>query len=161
MKLTRAEVADLLGIAHTTVDARVRRGMPYEQRGERGKAWVFDSAAVIAWEREQAVKNAVGDTNQADEAELKRRKLAAETTVAEIEAAKARGLVAELDVIEREWSSAFAEFAARVMQVPSRAAPQLLGLDAEREIKAVLKDELEEALKTLGDRCDDDSSAGA
>jgi len=145
----------MLGCTVVSLDAKVRRGLPFVTRGARGKEWVFDSAQIIAWEREQAVKNAVGDTHQADENELKRRKLAAETTVAEVEAAKARGLVAELDVVEREWASTFAEFAARVMQVPSRAAPQILGLESEREIKSILKDELEEALKTLGASDDD------
>ena len=146
----------MLGITVVSVDARVRRGMPFLERGSRGKEWAFDSAQIIAWERDQAVKNAIGDTNQADEQELKRRKLAAETTIAEIEAAKSRGLVAELEHVEREWSNAFAEFQSRMLQVPSRAAPQLLGVDSEREIKAILRDEIDEALKTLGDTQGDD-----
>jgi len=150
MRLNRAQAADVLGCHVTGLDGKVRRGMPYEKKGGRGKEWVFESKEIIQWEKDQAVKNAVGDTTLADEDELKRRKLAAETTIAEVEAAKAKGLVADLEEIERQYSDLHVDFRTRMRQIPARAAPQLLGESSERAIKEVLLDEINEALTVLG-----------
>jgi phage terminase Nu1 subunit (DNA packaging protein) len=158
MQLNRAQVAEMLQVDVVTVDQKVRRGMPYVERGAKGRQWIFDSAAIIQWEKDQAVSNAVGDTKKADTEELKRRKLAAETTIAEIEAAKVRGEVAELHAVEREWSSAYAAFRARMMQIPARVATSLIGETDERAIKSVLSDEIEEALRTMGEAGSDDDS---
>ena len=151
MKLNRQQLAEFLGVSLPGLDGRIRAGMPFDQRGSRGKEWIFDSKEVVEWEKDRAVRNAVGDTAQAEESELKRRKLAAETTIAEIDAAKARGLVAELATIERAWSTTFAEFRQRILQVPARSAPHLIGMNDARAIKALLIDELTEALRTLGE----------
>ena len=123
MKLNRTELAQLFDVGISAIDDRVRKGMPVESRGSRGVAWVFDSGDCIRWEKERAVKVAIGQTDMSDERELKRRKLAAETAISEIEAEKAKGTVAELAAIERQWATTFAEFRARVLQVPSRTAP--------------------------------------
>ena len=161
MNLNRAQVAEMLMVDVVTVDQKVRRGMPYVERGAKGKQWVFDSAAIIQWERDQAVANAVGDTKKADTEELRRRKLAAETTIAEIEAAKARGEVAELRAVEREWASTYAAFRTRMMQIPARVATSLVGETDERAIKSVLTDEIEEALRTMSESVSDDGNDDA
>ncbi len=151
MRLSKAEIADLLGCSLPTVDAKVRRGMPFTQRGGQGKKWIFESADVIAWERDQAVTNAIGDESTADEEELKRRKLAAETSMAELSLAKERREVAPLEEIEKGVSKAFAEVRARMRNVPGRAVPMLIGETDETRFKSVLLAEIDQALETLAE----------
>jgi phage terminase Nu1 subunit (DNA packaging protein) len=155
MRLNLDQCAELIGCTKPTVKEKVKRGLPFVERGARGVSWVFDAADVLAWEKEQAVASAVGDTSQADETELKRRKLAAETAVAEIEAAKARGLVADLATVEREWASSYAMLRARMMQIPGRVASSLLSREDEREIKTILGEEIELALQAVGEAHDE------
>lgn len=125
--------------------------MPYIQKGERGKEWQFDTADVLQWEKEQAVNNAIGDVDAVDKDELIRRKLAAETTIAEIEAAKKRGEVALLSEVEKAWRDTAVELRTRVRLIPSRVAGQLTGLSDESEIKSVLLNEVDQSLTVLSE----------
>lgn len=45
----KADVANWFGVSLTTVDQWIRRGLPYLQRGERGKQWRFDLLAIAKW----------------------------------------------------------------------------------------------------------------
>ncbi len=52
--LNRTELATFHGVSQPTVDEWIRRGCPAIARGNKGKAWKFDSAAVINWRLEEA-----------------------------------------------------------------------------------------------------------
>jgi phage terminase Nu1 subunit (DNA packaging protein) len=150
-QVNRAELADILGCSLPTITSKVQRGMPYLQRGQRGKEWTFDTADVFNWEKDQAIKDTVGDFTAVSEDEMKMRKLAAETGKAEIELAKARGEVAPLHDMEIAWRDSVLEFKARIRLLPSRVAGQMVGLDNETEIKAVLLDEVDQSLTVLSE----------
>ena len=150
-QVNRAELADILGCSLPTITSKVQRGMPYLQRGQRGKEWTFDTADVFNWEKNQAIKDTVGDFTAVSEDEMKMRKLAAETGKAEIELAKARGEVAPLHDMEIAWRDSVLEFKARIRLLPSRVAGQMVGLDNETEIKAVLLDEVDQSLTVLSE----------
>lgn len=136
-----------------TIAAWVKQGCPFVQRGNKsqGKDWVFDTAEVAQWRADKAVRDSVGDTNESSEDELRRRKLAAETTIAEIDAAKKRGEVALLEEIERIWRDSLLELKARIRLLPSRVAGRLVGLSDETEIKSVLLDEVDQSLTVLSE----------
>lgn len=151
MKLNRTELAELLGITLPSIDLRVRKGMPYECKGGRGKAWVFNATACIEWEKQQAIDEVIGDTTNADIEELKRRKLAAETMIAEIEAAKCRQEVALLDEIEQVWANAMIELRGRLRIIPSRVAPLLIGKIDESQIKEIILNEIDQSLTLLSE----------
>jgi phage terminase Nu1 subunit (DNA packaging protein) len=155
-QVNRAELADILGCSLPTITSKVQRGMPYLQRGQRGKEWAFDTADVFNWEKDQAIKDTVGDFTAVSEDEMKMRKLAAETGKAEIELAKARGEVAPLHDMEIAWRDAVLEFKARIRLLPSRVAGQMVGLDNETEIKAVLLDEVDQSLTVLSEYSPDE-----
>jgi phage terminase Nu1 subunit (DNA packaging protein) len=63
----------------------------------------------------------------ADERELKRRKLAAETAKVELELAKARGEVVPLRQLERALANTFAEVKTNLRSIPSRVATAIIG----------------------------------
>lgn len=149
-QVNRAGLAEIFGVSMPTVDSWVRGGCPVVKRGGRGMEWQFDTAAIAVWLRERAVSDATG-TTQADEAELKRRKLAAETAVAELDLAKAKGLVAPLDQIERNMAKAFAELRANLRNIPSNIVSILIGETDERVFKRELLKEIDQALEALAD----------
>jgi len=151
VQLNKTQLSELLGCSLPTVDAKVRRGMPFKERGRRGgKDWVFDSAEVVEWERQQAVMNS-GGSGAADEDELKRRKLAAETGKAELELAKAKGEVATLADVEKAIARAFAEVRIGMRNVPQRVVVSLIGEQNETRIKRILLDEIDQVLQSLAD----------
>jgi len=165
-KVNRAELAATFGVSVVTVDAWVRNGCPSDVRGAgKGKPWVFDTADVAAWREQKAGDDVAGD-GDADEAKLKKRRLAAETGKAELEFARARGDVAPIRDFERAQASIFARIRTNVMNVTSRVVVQVLGETDEAVFKAKLNAELRLALEacteadlTLSE--DDDEEQGA
>lgn len=158
--LNRSDLSDFFGVALPTVDLWIRRGCPFIKKGGPGAQWEFNSADVSRWLRDEAVSQATGNAD-ADETELKRRKLAAETGKAELEFALARSEVAPVTEFERAQARAFAVIRQNILNVPQRAVLQLLGETDETQFKARLRAELVAALERaaeddLEDPADDD-----
>lgn len=147
--LNRGEVAAFFGVTPPTVDGWVRAGCPVK-KGQRGVASEFNSADVAAFLREKARQEGSG-TTLADEAELKRRKLAAEAEKAELDLAKAKGEVAPVRDFERAQAMAMAAIRANMRNVPGRAVLQLLGCTDELEFKTKLMAEIDLALVTAAE----------
>ena len=145
-QVNRAELAEFFGVALTTTDQWQRHGCPVERATKRGESHKFWTADVARWLREQAVEQATGQTT-ADETELKRRKLQAETGKSELEFAKARGDVAPIYEFERAQAKMMAVIRTNIMNVPARAVLQLLGETNEADFKAKLRAELILALE--------------
>lgn len=145
-------MADHLGVAMPTLDDWVRRGCPVVERGGRGRAWKFNSADVRAWRDEDIREQMASKVANATLDELKRRKLEAETLQLELDLAKARGEVVPVDQYERALAKAFGEVRAGLRNVvPGRAARRLLGENDETRLKAVLLEEVDQALEALAD----------
>ncbi|MGS4945536.1 terminase small subunit [Meridianimarinicoccus sp. RP-17] len=146
-------MADYLGIAMPTLDEWVRRGCPVRERGGRGKQWKFNSADVIRW-REQDIREerAALSANDHSIDELKKRKLAAEAELAELDAAERRGEVIPADQVERGWMLISGEVRATLLGAfPPRLARRLIGVDGETAIKRIVIEEVELALQVLAD----------
>lgn len=150
-RVSLSGLAAFFGVHRNTVTAWVKRGLPYVQKADRDKGveWIFDTAEAAQWRIDQAVHELGGDTRDLSPAILEQRKLAAETELAEVKAALAKGEVASLDEIRRQLADNASEVKARLRQIPSRAAPQLLGVQKEKEIKAILLDEIDEVLTSI------------
>lgn len=144
----KREIAEIFGVADTTVDQWIRRGCPILQRGAKGIQWQINTADVSEWLKQRAVEDVSGDT-LADESELKRRKLAAETAKAELELAKVKGEVVPLRQLERALSNTFAEVKTNMRNVPGRVATSLIGETSELRIKEVVLAEIDLALDAL------------
>lgn len=134
-----------------TLDDWVRRGCPVVERGGRGRAWKFNSADVRAW-RDEDIREQLSEVKSVPVDELKRRKLEAETQQLELDLAKAKGEVVPVAQYERALAKAFGEVRAGLRNVvPGRAARRLIGEDDETRIKAVLREEVDQALEVLAD----------
>ena len=161
-RVNRQQLAAFYGVSLPTVDSWLRAGMPYAEKGARGVEWAFDTAQVAAWREERAAEEASGTTVQ-DEAALKRRRALAGVLLDELELAKARGLVAPVDQMQRVVGRLFAEVRTNLRNIPSRVAPQLVGEDDERTVKRVLLEAIDDVLQELADfdlsRVEDDAAS--
>lgn len=69
-KANRAEIATILDCTLPTVDSKVRRGMPFINKGSKGVAWEFSIPECVKWDKQQEILNAVGDLSQNNYEEL-------------------------------------------------------------------------------------------
>ncbi|WP_232017734.1 terminase small subunit [Cereibacter sphaeroides] len=146
--VTQADLAQLFGVSVPTVQNWVRNGCPFVERGGKSKAWTFNTAEVAAW-REQRVRDDASGVASASEAELRRRKLAAETGTAELDYARARAEVAPVEQFEKALVKVFAEVRAQLRVIPSRVSRMIVGSTDESHIKGVLIAEIDQALEAL------------
>ena len=146
-----ATVARDNGVQRNTLRSMARRGCPYISRADRKKGieWQFNTAEVDQWRIDQAVKDAIGDVRETDANELRKRKLRAETIIVELNAAKSRGQVGDLDEFERQVTAASIELRTRFKQMIARVAPMVVSLKNVTEIKRIFSDEFDQALRTL------------
>lgn len=149
-EVNRLELAEIFGVAKTTVDAWVRRGCPGAPSRGRGRERLFNTHDVSQWLRDEA-RSEVQEAGPKDETELKLRKLEAETIQAELDLAQARRQVAPIDELERAWAMQSAVIRANIMNVPSRVVSQLIGETDEARFKDVLSAELVQALEAAAD----------
>lgn len=150
-KVNRKQLADVFGISLPTVDAWLRSGCPFDQKGERGREWVFDTADVMRW-REQLARDDAGDPEAQDDAALKRRKVAAEVKLAELELMQRMGMVADLGVVERAWAKVLAELQSKFRGAfITRCESQLVGETDGRTFKRILLAEVDSTLEVLAD----------
>ena len=146
-QVTRQALADVFGVSLPTIDAWVRKGCPFVEKGGRGQEWQFNTAQVSKWLRDRDVEEATGGIPD-DLEELKLREQKAKTELTELELAERKGEVALIAEFERAQAMVFAAIRANIMNVPQRAVLQLLGETDERAFKEKLKAELVLALET-------------
>ena len=145
--VNRSELAGIFGISLPTVDVWVKQGCPIVKKGgTAGRAYVFDTAAVFRWRNDRAVEQATGET-AVDLEVLNRRKILAQTQLAELELAEASGKVAPVADFERALAKQNAVIRQNIMTVPQRAVMMLIGEKDEIRFKSVLTAELREALE--------------
>lgn len=74
-QVTRQALADVFGVSLPTIDAWVRKGCPFVEKGGRGQEWQFNTAQVSKWLRDRDVEEATGDIpDDMDELKLRNKK---------------------------------------------------------------------------------------
>jgi len=84
-----------------------------------------------------------------DYEEARARKVAAEAEIAELELAKVRGELVVADDVVTAWSDTLASLKAKLVSVPSKAAPIVASDDTAGGCQKVLDDLIREALEEL------------
>lgn len=148
-KVNRKQLADVFGISLPTVDAWLKAGCPYDQRGGSGKEYVFDTADVMRW-REQRAAEEAGGSEVADEAALRLRRLRADTLASELDLLQRKQLLAPLGQVERVLSRVLSEIQSNLRgSLITRLASQLIGETDERAFKRIALAEIDVILESL------------
>lgn len=156
MKLNRQEMADLLAVDPTTLDRWVRQGCPVIEKAGKGRPASFEAGAVVRWyaarEADKALESAEAEI--ADEAleEWRRRKVAAEAQLRELELARSKGEVVSADHVMRSMRDTLVggrEYVVR--HTPGRIARRVIGETVEHKIRTACEDEIRQALHAWAD----------
>jgi phage terminase Nu1 subunit (DNA packaging protein) len=142
----KAELAEAFGVSVAAVDAWLRRGCPYVQRGNRGVSWVFNLLEVAEWRFAGGEKSDDDDPEKMSPKErLDWYRGTRERTALE----KERGELIPADQVEQEWLRQIGIAKGRLLALPTRIAPDLLEKHEPRDIERTLKASISEVLEEL------------
>ena len=150
---TVREIAEFFGIHHMTVREWIKQGCPYLQAGRHGggegKEWLLDPYEVHKWKVEKEVRKAVGNSDIADLDESKRRKVAAEAALVELELMREQGLVVEIEKVSQSLYDELANFRAKMLALPTKVVSDIFAAKSKDEIRNILQDSINEALDEI------------
>ena len=149
--VNRAELAAIHGVSLPTVDTWRNAGCPVEREGGKGATYQYNTKAVIEWRLQQARadKRAGGTAGTLDEAKL--RKETANAELAEIELAEKRAQVVPIDHVAKQFGKVLATVKARMLAIPTKAAPEAHIAKSEEEARALIEDFIRDAMTELVD----------
>jgi terminase small subunit / prophage DNA-packing protein len=148
--VNRADLASVLGVSPPTVDAYLRRGMPFRKRGDKGKAWEFDTADVVDWLRDEEARRHMGEqaaTMTLDDA--KKRREVANAQLAELELAEKLRTVIKVDDVAATVREEYQVVRQLMLSIPGRLAQELAAEADASVVERMLKDAIAEALEEL------------
>jgi phage terminase Nu1 subunit (DNA packaging protein) len=162
---TVREIAEFFGIHHMTVREWIKQGCPYLQAGRHGggegKEWLLDPYEVHKWKVEKEVRKAVGNSDIADLDESKRRKVAAEAALVELELMREQGLLVEIDKVTSKLNDELVNFRAKMLSIPTKVVSQVYAAKSKDEIREILDLSIHEALNEISiasaEAADDDT----
>lgn len=125
MLVNREKLSDLLGCSLRTIDEYKRQGMPGDAPKRPGDQWRFDSATVVEWLRDRERADALGEVAKVTEDEAKRRKLAAEASLAEFDLALKQGTAVSVLDFEHAWNSMLGAARSKLLGIGSALGPEL------------------------------------
>jgi phage terminase Nu1 subunit (DNA packaging protein) len=143
------EAAAVLGRSPTTLKTWFNIGCPVVERGAVNKKWKINPAAVIAWREERVVQDAVGENRQVDFEEARRRKMAAEAAMSELDLAQRRQELVPVEDIAAIIGEEYSNLRAKLLAIPTKLAPQLQGVEELSEAKAVIELAITDAMEEL------------
>ena len=154
MKTTASGLTEIFGHAFNTFNAWQREGLPCEDRPGQGRAATFDTVAVHRWLVERAVTAALERIERSAEAsdieDLRKRKLAAEAELKELELELRKGDTLKADEFHAGISGIIQASRVHLCEVmPTRAARRVLGETDETALRNALRDEAREACAEL------------
>jgi hypothetical protein len=153
-----AKIAQALNLTVSRVHQLVKEGLPKEGRGQ------FDPVKCMLWYirylQNALEKKAVPtlDGGFVGEREERVRLLRADADLREMELARERSVTITLDVHEKELTDLVLTTKARIMAIPPRLAPELVGETSRVMIQAKLEKACKESLAYLAKAVDDGRS---
>jgi phage terminase Nu1 subunit (DNA packaging protein) len=142
------KVAKFLNLDERRIQQLVQEGMPREKRGQ------YDLTRCTHW-YVRYLQSALEKTGQRSdgtnlsERDERVRLLSAEADLKEIQLAKERGQLVTIVDVEKEMSELVLTTKARVLAVPPRVAPELVGENSRVMIQARIEKSLKDALLQL------------
>lgn len=151
--ITQTELAKRLDV--TTRWVRELKEMP---RGPKGYPW----PECLHWYIEHQATRLASQEETTDVAALEMRKLEAEVRMAELKLAQAEGRLLSIEDLETELSAPLYRIRVRLLNLPTRGAPLLVGCETLQQARACLEElvhEILEELGTLGEDAADEADA--
>lgn len=145
--ITQAEVAKRLDVSSRWV--RELTAMPREPQG-------YPWPECLHWFIEYQSDKKAGLTAETEEGSLDLRKLEAEVRILEVKLAKEEGSVVSLDDMEKLLAAPLYRLRAKLLAMPSKWAPSLVGCRTIAEAQARLEAAIEEAMQSLSEAGDED-----
>lgn len=161
-----SEASGLLGVHRNTLAGWLKQGCPYVARADRarGVEWELSLPDIVAWREARAVQAAIGDVALLSLDEAKKRKVAAEAALAELELARQRHEVVDITAVEKVVSDEYTACRARLLAIPHKVAPLLDAVTGLAERRDLIEQSITEALRELssgGSLGDDEAEDGA
>jgi phage terminase Nu1 subunit (DNA packaging protein) len=161
MIVNKTQLADIIGRSEEWItQAQKDSTFPVLERNRSRAGNRYETQDVIGWINRKAVDNLVGDKIDIEEA--KRRKIAAEAALAEVELETVQRKLIPADQLEKEWSELIMNCRAKLLSIPSKVSPEIFAADDLTTVKVLLKQALQEALNELsvgGSSISEDSDA--
>lgn len=143
-----AELAGIFGVDVNTIRKCMTQGMPHTKLNER--RYEFDTAKCLHWRLQVEADKADEEKDRIEYDEAKRRKEVANALTAELELAKARDQVANIDDVMANVCEALDNVRAGLVGLPSRLAGVLEYQEA-KEIRKILNDDIKQVLNGLAE----------
>lgn len=148
--VNQTEIARLLDVTPKTIRAWEVQGCPVEAPStRRGAPALYSVAAVVQWREEVAARAASGALAAMDMEEARRRKLAAEAALVELDLAKRRDEVVEMPITAEEVGAGLSAVRARLMAIGATVAPKLILAADTASRKEIIDDEVNQALAEI------------
>lgn len=152
MIVNKAQLASIIGRSEEWLTQMQKNpDFPVVRKGRGRGGSEYETSDVIDWMSRRNVDNLLGDAGAIDLEEAKRRKMAAEAALAEVELEKVRGTLVEMEVIEKTWTELVTNCRAKLLSIPAKTSPEVFAAENLTEVKAVLKGAILEALNELSD----------
>jgi phage terminase Nu1 subunit (DNA packaging protein) len=136
--VTQGEIAEIIGVTSATIRAWQRAGCPVEQKGGSGRPSLYNTAQVITWR----LAMVLGETADLPLDEARRRKLAAEAQLAEMELELKRGEMTPTRPLLRYIEETFSNYKKELLAMPARYGAQIaaeVGCDVSKLDRALSK----------------------
>ena len=154
-KVSQSQCAEVFGVHRNTIAAWLRQGCPFDQKANKsqGLDWVLDTAQVAQWREEKAASDASGRTDnlQIDIQTEKARLAYHQANLAELDEQVQRGKYVDIVTFEKVIADAFITIRQRMMNVPQRVTPLVVGLTDEMQVKKIIDNEVRDVLTELSE----------
>ncbi len=142
--LTKNELAQLIDVSLTTIDKWLQKGLPYKEKGDKGKGYKFYFPEVMEWIIQNKLKRLNVDSSSLEE--IRKRKELADARLKELELDKRRGKLIEKTEVEKLLIEIGNAFKKKLLSWMSKLPPRLEKKN-KREILKILDEEINELLE--------------
>jgi phage terminase Nu1 subunit (DNA packaging protein) len=151
-KLNRADLADFFGVTLPTIEAWVRKGCPFIEKGGKGKGWVFSSSAVIHWRITTSVEEALSgyqdESGNITKDEADRRRAIANAITAEVAADDALKVVVHRHESEADVAAFCQAVKTGLSNAGSKIASRAAKMNNPAEIQDLCQSEINRAFSS-------------
>lgn len=139
------QISTILNMTPQMLNRHVKlHGMPRVSRGE------YDMVKCVHWYiayKDRQIQEA--RRGKETEAQARQRLVIADANMKELQYAKARAEVVEVDVAKQLWARLVLSFKSRVLLMPSKVATLVMGRKDPNEVREIIEKEVMEALNEL------------